>query len=113
MYVAYSEDKVYKDVGDTTQLFIDNDVIAVVKNVTRRQHTPKKHADNPLIRRDKPLGREHVLQDELLQRCARQGERPVSVLVPGLLRIRDHRQVQLQRADAARANLLRLFGRRP
>ena len=54
MYVAYSEDKVYKDVGDTSQLFIDNDVIAVVKNVTRRQHTPKKHPDNPLIRRDKP-----------------------------------------------------------
>ena len=54
MYVAYSEDKVYKDVGDTSQLFIDNDVIAVVKNVTKRQHTPKKHQDNPLIRRDKP-----------------------------------------------------------
>ena len=54
MYVAYSEDKVYKDVGTKRQLFIDNDVIAVVKNVTRRQHTPAKHPDNPVIKRDKP-----------------------------------------------------------
>ena len=43
MYVAYSEDKVYKDVGATRQLFIDDDVVAVVKNVTRRQHSPVKH----------------------------------------------------------------------
>ena len=54
MAVAYSADRVYKDVGDTRQLFIDDDVIAVVKNVTRRQHTPQKHAGGPLIRRDKP-----------------------------------------------------------
>ena len=54
MHVAYSRDKVYKDVGSRRQLFIDNDVIAVVKNVTRRQHSPEKHPDNPLIQRDKP-----------------------------------------------------------
>ena len=54
MNVAYTEDKVYKDVGDTPQLFIDDDVVAVVKNITRRQHTPVKHAANPLIQRDKP-----------------------------------------------------------
>src|SRR3990172_7335231 len=54
MYVAYAPDKVYKDVSTVRQLFIDNDVIAVVKNVTRRQHTPKKHPQNPLIRRDQP-----------------------------------------------------------
>ena len=54
MYVAYSEDKVYKDVGTTRQLFIDDDVVAVVKNVTRRQHSPVKHPANPIIVRDKP-----------------------------------------------------------
>ena len=54
MYVAYSRETVSKDVGDRRQLFIDNDIIAVVKNVTRRQHTPVKHAANPIIKRDKP-----------------------------------------------------------
>ena len=54
MHVAYSRDTVNKDVGDTRQLFMDDDVIAVVKNITRRQHTPVKHPDNPIIRRDKP-----------------------------------------------------------
>ena len=36
------------------QLFIDDDVIACVRNVTRRQHTPKKHPQNPLIEHDQP-----------------------------------------------------------
>ncbi len=54
VYVAYREDKVYKDVGDTRQLFIDDDIVAVVRNITRRQHTPVKHPANPLIKRDKP-----------------------------------------------------------
>ena len=47
-------DKVYKDVGNTRQLFIDDDVVAVVKNVTRRQHTPRKHPANPIYKNDKP-----------------------------------------------------------
>lgn len=54
MWVAYSEDQRFKNVGNQKQLFIDDDVVAAVKNVTRRQHTPKKHASNPLIRRDRP-----------------------------------------------------------
>jgi len=54
MYVAYSRDTVSKDVGTTRQLFVDDDVIAVVKNVTRRLHSPRKHPGNPLIVRDKP-----------------------------------------------------------
>lgn len=54
MFVAYSRDKVYKDVGNTRQLFIDDDVVAVVKNVTRRQHTPRKHPANPIYKNDKP-----------------------------------------------------------
>ena len=29
-------------------------MIAVVKNITRRQHTPSKHPANPIIKRDKP-----------------------------------------------------------
>ena len=54
MHEAYSRDTVSKDVGSTIQLFVDDDVIAVVKNVTRRQHKPVKHPTNPLIRRDRP-----------------------------------------------------------
>ena len=54
MYIVYSEDKLFKDIGTTRQLFIDDDVIASVMNVTRRQHTPRKHPDNPLIKHDKP-----------------------------------------------------------
>ena len=54
MDVAYTRDKVYKDVGNRRQLFIDDDVIAVVKNVTRRLHSPVKHLKNPIIKRDKP-----------------------------------------------------------
>ncbi len=54
MREAYSRDTVSKDVGSTIQLFVDDDVIAVVKNVTRRQHKPVKHPTNPLIRRDRP-----------------------------------------------------------
>ena len=54
MWVAYSEDQRYKNVDDRRQLFIDDDVVASLKNVTRRQHTPKKHRSNPLIRRDQP-----------------------------------------------------------
>ncbi len=54
MHVAYSRDRAYKDVGTRRQLFIDDDVIAVVKNLTRRLHSPKKHSANPIIRRDKP-----------------------------------------------------------
>ena len=42
MYIAYSPDKIHKDIGQTRQLVIDDDLIAVVKNVTRRQHAPTK-----------------------------------------------------------------------
>jgi hypothetical protein len=52
--VAYSPDRFYKDIADTRQLFVDDDVVAFVHNVTRTQHSPVKHHENPLIRRDKP-----------------------------------------------------------
>ena len=54
MFVAYSRDKVYKDIGTTRQLFIDNDIVAVVKNVTRRQHAPKKHPASPFTKTTAP-----------------------------------------------------------
>ena len=54
MYIAYSRDKIAKDVGNTAQLFVDNDVIAMVKNVTRRLHSPTKHPENPLMVKDAP-----------------------------------------------------------
>ncbi len=54
MFVAYRRDQIFKDVGTTRQLFVDDDVIAVVKNVTRTPHSPKKYPSNPLISRDQP-----------------------------------------------------------
>ncbi|MBM4436036.1 MAG: hypothetical protein FJ029_02115 [Actinobacteria bacterium] len=54
MYLAYRQDQFYKDVGTGRQLFIDDDVVAVVKNVTRRLHRPVKHPLNPLMQRDRP-----------------------------------------------------------
>ena len=54
MNVAYAPDRFYKDVADTRQLFVDDDVVAFVHNVTRTQHSPIKRHENPLIRRDQP-----------------------------------------------------------
>ena len=54
MYVSYSRDRAAKEIGTTRQLFIDDDIIASVRNVTRRLQTPRKHADSPLIRKDQP-----------------------------------------------------------
>ena len=54
MIIAYSREWQYKDVGSCRQLFLDDDVIACVRNVKRTQHTPEKHPANPLIYRDKP-----------------------------------------------------------
>ena len=52
MYAAHSRDRVFKEISTTRQLFIDDDVIARVRNVKRTQHTPKKHSSNPLIKKD-------------------------------------------------------------
>jgi len=52
--IAYSRDWQYKDIGDRRQLFIDDDVIACVRNVKRTQHSARKHPANPLIVRDQP-----------------------------------------------------------
>ena len=54
MYFSYSREHAFKEVGETRQLFIDDDVIASVQNITRRPHSPRKHPANPLIRRDQP-----------------------------------------------------------
>ena len=54
MLLAYAPDRIAKDIGTDRQLFIDDDVVAVVKNVTRRFHHPVKHPDNPLIENDQP-----------------------------------------------------------
>ena len=54
MYFSYSREHAFKEVGETRQLFLDDDVIASVQNITRRRHSPRKHPANPLIRRDQP-----------------------------------------------------------
>ena len=52
MFIAYDNQRVDKPIGSYRQLFVDDDIIAAVKNVTRRQHTPRKHPANPLVERD-------------------------------------------------------------
>ena len=87
MFVAYRRDQIFKDVGTTRQLFVDDDVIAVVKNVTRTPHSPKKHPSNPLISRDQPweviplfrMGCMNVLHDP--------ADQLFQVLLRGLLRL--------------------------
>ena len=54
MFLAYAPDRIAKDIGTDRQLFIDDDVVAVVKNVTRRFHHPVKHPANPMIENDQP-----------------------------------------------------------
>ena len=54
MFLAYAPDRIAKDIGADRQLFIDDDVVAVVKNVTRRFHHPVKHPANPVIENDQP-----------------------------------------------------------
>ena len=54
MFIAYAPDRVGKEIGDRRQLFLDDDVVAAVKNVTRRLHSPAKHPANPLIQNDQP-----------------------------------------------------------
>ena len=54
MYIAYSREFQYKKIENTRQLFVDDDVVACVRNVKRSRHAPQKHGSNPLIVRDKP-----------------------------------------------------------
>lgn len=54
MYILYSQNRALKEITTTKQLFVDDDIIANVRNVTRRTQTPKKHPANPLIRKDQP-----------------------------------------------------------
>ena len=54
MYFSYSREHAFKEIDDSRQLFIDDDVIASVQNITRRRHSPRKHPANPLMRRDQP-----------------------------------------------------------
>jgi hypothetical protein len=54
MIIAYSREWQYKEIESRRQLFIDDDVVACVRNIKRTQHSPRKHPANPLIVRDKP-----------------------------------------------------------
>lgn len=53
-YIAYSKDRAYKRIDGRKQLFLDNDIIAVVRDIKRTFHQPAKHKANPLICQDKP-----------------------------------------------------------
>ena len=55
--IAYSLAKGYKKIDSKKQMFLDNDLVAVVKNIKRTLHEPSKHPQNPLIRQDKPWER--------------------------------------------------------
>lgn len=55
--IAYSLEKGYKRIGHHKQLFLDDEIVGVVKNIKRTFHEPAKHPQNPLIRQDKPWER--------------------------------------------------------
>ena len=42
------------NIGQVPQLFFDNYMIEMVNFLTRTMHQPEKHAENPLIKKDKP-----------------------------------------------------------
>ena len=42
------------NIGQAPQLFFDSYMIEMVNFVTRATHQPKKHAENPLLRKDRP-----------------------------------------------------------
>ena len=42
------------NIGNNSQLFVDNYLIELVNFVTKTMHQPIKHSDNPLITKDKP-----------------------------------------------------------
>ena len=52
--IAYSREKQYKLIDDKKQLFFDDDLVDVVKNIKRTYHEPVKHPENPMIEQDKP-----------------------------------------------------------
>jgi hypothetical protein len=54
MVIAYSRERQYKEIGHAQQLFLDDDLVARVRNVKRTLHSPRKHPANPLIQRDQP-----------------------------------------------------------
>ncbi len=41
-------------IGQTPQYFFDNHIIEMVNFVTRTMHTPKRHGDKPVIKKDRP-----------------------------------------------------------
>ena len=53
-FIAYSKESAYKRIDHKKQLFLDNDVIGVVKNVKRGVHEPAKFEGNPVIEQDRP-----------------------------------------------------------
>ena len=53
-FIAYSKESAYKRIDHKKQLFLDNDVIGVVKNVKRSVHEPAKFEGNPVIEQDRP-----------------------------------------------------------
>ena len=52
--IGYDPDSHFARIGDTTQLFLDNEMVHWVKNVKRTHHKAVRHDDNPLIKMDRP-----------------------------------------------------------
>ena len=53
-FIAYSKESAYKRIDHRKQLFLDNDIIGVVKNVKRSVREPAKFSGNPVIEQDRP-----------------------------------------------------------
>ena len=45
------------NISQVPQLFFDNYMIEMVNFVTRMMHKPRKHGENPLMRKDRPWGK--------------------------------------------------------
>ncbi len=43
MIIAYAREWQYKDIGSRKQFFVDDDIVACVRNVKRTYHSPRKH----------------------------------------------------------------------
>ena len=51
--IDYDPDRHFDRIGETTQVFLNDDMITWVKNVKRTYHKAKPHDANPLIVKDR------------------------------------------------------------
>ena len=63
--IDYDQDRHFDRIGDTTQVFLNDDMITWVQNVKRTFHKAEPHEANPLIVKDRSWGGDALLHDLL------------------------------------------------